>query len=168
MNPLITFYRAELPDNHGRLWADIVSRDDAWLEHTHDYIQWLFPLRERSAFNADAPIVDDAVVHAFKEDAWMRQRLGESFIRMLRFYGLRMRDDRVEPGPSWDKRKHEWFVRAGHNSLRITRILKSLTILGLPHDASALLACLVALRSTEPSCGIDELTYRYWSDAVEA
>ncbi len=52
---VLAFYRGEAADARGRWWRDILAKSDEWLEATHDYIQWLFPLPERSAFNPDAP-----------------------------------------------------------------------------------------------------------------
>ncbi|MEH2446828.1 MAG: opioid growth factor receptor-related protein [Nostoc sp.] len=56
------------------------------LECAHDYIQWLFPLPERSAFNCDAPIVDEEVIQAFQSNPHLRQNLLRSFRVMLQFY----------------------------------------------------------------------------------
>ena len=56
-SPVVAFYRGEMPDSQGRRLADIQAWDDERLEIVHDYIQWLFPLPERSAFNPKAPLL---------------------------------------------------------------------------------------------------------------
>jgi hypothetical protein len=58
------------------------------LEIVHDYIQWLFPVPERSSFNPDAPVVDDEVIEAFHTNPKLRQNLLESFTLILGFYEL--------------------------------------------------------------------------------
>ena len=72
---LLRFYRLEGADARGRTLADIWSWGAGRLEDVHDYIQWLFPLPEPSAFNPDAPILTEDAVDAFHADAHLRQRL---------------------------------------------------------------------------------------------
>lgn len=70
-------------------------------DHTHDFIQWLFPLKEESAFNADAPILTDHDIRIFKDSIFHRNRLMfmeeylplfrnvvTAFIRFTTFLGL--------------------------------------------------------------------------------
>lgn len=44
MSQLLRFYCGTHPDHRGRMLAEILRQDDDWLEITHDYIPWLFPL----------------------------------------------------------------------------------------------------------------------------
>lgn len=53
--PLIDFYRGEATDHQGRYIDAIWALSPFWLEHTHDYIQWLFPIPEVGRFNGFAP-----------------------------------------------------------------------------------------------------------------
>jgi hypothetical protein len=53
----LLFYRGEGEDHCGRKLRQIIAKSDVWLEETHDYIQWLFPLPTASRFNPDAPIL---------------------------------------------------------------------------------------------------------------
>ena len=168
MNELLAFLRGDGTDHRGRRLDEILARDDAWLEYTHDYVQWVFPLREASGVNPFAPLIDDALVAAFAADDALRARLRASLDRMLSFYGLERRDGRIAKGPNWLQRKGNWFTQGTHNDLRITRILKCLSVVGLHDEAGQLLACLLALRSSEPDCGIGGTAFRYWQDAVAA
>ena len=52
---LIAFYCGEGRDHKGRCLEDIWALSPFWLEHTHDYIQWLFPIPEAGRFNALLP-----------------------------------------------------------------------------------------------------------------
>ncbi|MGK7944758.1 MAG: opioid growth factor receptor-related protein, partial [Microcystaceae cyanobacterium] len=49
---LINFYLGNTVDHRGRKIEDIWQWNDHQLESVHDYIQWLFPLKEKSGFNA--------------------------------------------------------------------------------------------------------------------
>ena len=48
---IIGFYSGTLPDHRGCCLHEIQKWADGQLETAHDYIQWLFPLPERSGFN---------------------------------------------------------------------------------------------------------------------
>lgn len=166
MNALLTFYVGGTPDARGRLLAEITRQDDDWLEMTHDYIQWLFPLEEPSRVTPWAPTVTREVREAFHQDELLRRHLKASFLRMLRFYGLAYRDGQIAQGTNWQERKHDWFTEPTHNNLRITRILKSLALLGLRPLAEDFLGALDSLRVTEPDCGVGEKAFRYWRAAL--
>lgn len=166
MDRLLAFYHGRSTDDRGRTLADILRQDDAWLEHTHDYIQWLFPLEQPSGVNPSAPLITEPVKAAFLSDEALRERLRAGFERMLAFYGLqRDRGDLVKAA-SWDRRKDDWFTRSTHNDLRITRILRCLSILGLRDEAERLLACLERLRQTEPDCAFSPVALRHWRQAI--
>lgn len=59
---LIAFYRGEGHDHKGRRLEDIWELPSFWLEHTHDYIQWLFPIPEMGRFNAFASLLTPRVM----------------------------------------------------------------------------------------------------------
>lgn len=61
--------------------------------------------------------------------------------RMLRFYGLEARGPRIAKGRNWTARKSDWFTGPTHNSLRITRILKSLMLGGSGGGSARLSGC---------------------------
>jgi hypothetical protein len=48
---LINFYLGNECDHRGRNIIAIWQWNNEQLETVHDYIQWLFPLKEKSAFN---------------------------------------------------------------------------------------------------------------------
>src|SRR5215831_12128024 len=85
---LVKFYLGKEPD-HKRRWIDqIWEWDHDQLEQTHDYIQWLFPLKEKSGFNPTAPALTDEVILAFKSRDELKNRLLRSLDVMLAFYGF--------------------------------------------------------------------------------
>jgi Opioid growth factor receptor (OGFr) conserved region len=66
---------------------------------------------------------------------------------------------------SWEERSRNWLRPGNHNHLRLTRILKSLSILGLKDYAHALFEALNAVFSEE-SGAITVTTMRYWKRAM--
>ena len=168
---LVPFYLGEQRDSEGRMIQDIWAWNFEELECTHDYIQWLFPLSKRSAFNRDAPIVDEDVIQAFQSNPHLRQNLLHSFTVMLKFYGLQRQEsnDRkivVSQSEDYPNRKGEWVCIFNHNYLRITRILKCLMTFGLENEAQVFYDCLRQIYR-ENSDQIGGETFQYWTIAVK-
>lgn len=142
--PIVLFYDPQVnaSDPLGRTLDTILAWPDTELEHCHDYIQYLFPLPERSAFNDLAPVIDRATYAAFHARPDLRTRLKQSFNRMLAFYGFECieshEDVYVCRTPRFDEAARNWVRRVDHNHLRITRILRSVRVLGLELYAEAL------------------------------
>jgi len=167
---LLRFYRLEGPDMHGRTLPEIWAWDAARLEGVHDYIQWLFPLPEPSAFNPQAPILTQETVAAFLADAQLRERLLRSLTLMLDFYGLALESvgngtPHIEPAPGFAARSRGWLQPGDHNHLRLTRILTSVRLLGLGEHSQALFACLAAIAHDHPHA-ISATTLGYWQRAA--
>ena len=74
--------------------------------------------------------------------------------------------DYVRTGDDWANRKREWFTHDTHNSLRLTRMIKSLNLLGMANEARALQSGLEALCQEDPQAGISSTTRAYWRDAI--
>ncbi|MFB2879460.1 opioid growth factor receptor-related protein [Floridanema aerugineum] len=168
---ILAFYLGQQPDSRGRMIEEIWLWDYGKLESTHDYIQWLFPLTERSNFNRNAPVLTEEVIAAFNNDKGLRLRLFKSFSVMLKFYGLQCSkwdspSIEVSKSEEYDQRKEKWINPRNHNYLRITRILTSLRILGLSNYAIAFFNCLSQIYAqSSPKIGTE--TYNYWQNAVD-
>jgi opioid growth factor receptor-like protein len=170
-DPIVAFYAGGRDDRH-RTLDEILGWPDDRLEAVHDYIQWLFPDRRRSPVNPSAPVVTDNTMRAFAARADLRERLAAALDRMLAFYGLvRARDqgDRVrialDPA-SFSRQASNWLRPGNHNHLRLTRILQSLALLGLPDEARALQRCLLVDVAEGPGRNrITSATIAFWQAA---
>ncbi|NMF58056.1 opioid growth factor receptor-related protein [Pseudanabaena yagii] len=170
MNALLSFYRGESANPEGRKLEDIWIWQRDRLENVHNYIQWLFPLPEPSKFSANAPILDESVIAAFLADKELRKNLYRSFKLLLDFYGLQCVTSQelgvqITKAANFDSRRQYWLRPMNHNHLRITRILRSLSLLGLKAYAKAFLACLQELYRENPKA-IDPKTMEFWTKAV--
>jgi len=163
---LVEFYAGEQPDDRGRYLSDILAWSDDRLERVHDYIQWLFPLREASAFQPLAPVLDDAAIAEFRRRPELQAGLRTAFLRLLQFYGLEWVDDHVVPASHFEKSAANWLSPSNHNHLRITRILTSLRLLGLDAEGQALYLFLAELYRRRPE-SITATSFRYWSAAAK-
>lgn len=172
-------------DPRNRSLATILSWPDSTLESSHNYIQILFPLPEESMFSF-APIVKSETRAAFLARPELRANLRRALARMLKFYGLQFSsvssDDNdngndyssnasgntqetVVRGPNFASASRNWVTKFNHNHLRMTRILRSLRVLGLSSEAAALHHFLSTdekvLRSVSPR------SQMYWRRATE-
>ena len=164
MSTLTEFYNGLGRDSEGRTLADLWAYSDGELESVHDFIQWLFPLRDPSRFNPDAPRLTDADIAAFRDNPEMRRNVRRSFDVLLAFLGLRYQEGRVVEAGDFDS-KRRVFGRPNHNWLRITRVLLSLRLLGLDEESLAFFQFLKGLREAPRSAITDE-TFRFWRDAA--
>jgi hypothetical protein len=145
---LIAFHRGTGADSEGRLLEEILAWPDLKLEAVHDYIQWLFPLPEPSAFNPRAPLLDAETIATFRADPALAASLRRAFRRMREFY-----------------QSPHWMEPGNHNLLRLTRILKSLRLLGLEDEAAELHAWLESL-PPEARARIGARAYAFWREAA--
>jgi hypothetical protein len=172
MDPIVEFYGGRLADHRGRWLRDIQQWPDGRLEDVHDFIQWLFPLREPSPVNPYAPRITSETLTAFHEDAALGNALRRSFERMLNFYGFRLSPGpppKVEPGSNFAARSAGWLAPGNHNHLRITRIMKCLMLLGLAGEAGAFFDALAQINAQEqdtPAPRITPRTFQFWQSAV--
>ena len=149
---LMAFYRGGR-DDRGRRLEDVLGWDHHQLELVHDYIQWMFPLTERSMAQPSAPVLSADDVRMFRQDPALQQRMREALAVMLAFYGLE------PPGP------RRWLEFGNHNYLRLTRILRSLRLAGLEPEARRLFAALSEIHELHPSV-VGATTFRYWQGAM--
>jgi Opioid growth factor receptor (OGFr) conserved region len=170
---IIDFYRNEYPDHKGRTLSQILQKSDRWLEETHDYIQWLFPLEARSEFNPHAPVLTDHVRKAFAsiahpDHATLQQNFSRSIYRMLVFYGYSfspLAPDTVSPTGEWHEKARNWLTAGNHNFMRITRMLRSMSLLGRMELAQSFHSALVAAARVHPDI-ISSRTLSFWADAI--
>jgi hypothetical protein len=162
---LVAFYRGDGRDHRGRLLSHVHQYSFEALEFHHDYIQWLFPLPEPSGANADAPLLSREDIAAFHADESLRTTLLRSVQLMLQFYGLELAGKDVVKSAAFDERSRVWLTPGNHNFLRISRMLRSLSLLGLGHYAAAFLKALEDIYA-ENVRTIGETTIGYWRRAV--
>jgi hypothetical protein len=170
MSALLSFYRGESANPEGRTLTEIWAWDYIRLENVHNYIQWLFPLPEPSKFSNNAPLLDEVVIEEFLKDKELRRSLYRSFKLLLDFYGLQCVTSpemgvKISKATNFDMRRQYWLRPMNHNHLRITRILRSLSLLGLKAYAKAFLTCLQELYREDPNA-IAPTTIEFWEKAV--
>jgi len=169
---IIGFYSGTEPDHRGRYLHEIQAWPYDQLEAVHDYIQWLFPLPEPSGFNVAAPVLNLESIQEFRTRPDLQEKLRVSFLRMINFYGLEARSGEqitVTRAPNFAAKATVWLSPGNHNHLRITRILRCLSLLGLEAEANAFFDCLSESYEDEqkkPMPAISDETMLYWREAA--
>lgn len=148
-NVIQSFLEGSGADHRGRKLEDILKFDDSALESVHDYIQWLFPLPEQSAFNPHAPVLSAGDIAALKASSVAKANLVRAARRMEGFY----------------ERNKGWLAYRDHNHLRITRIIRSLLLLAGGNEAQHFRDKIERLVESAGNPVASEAR-RYWKDAM--
>ncbi|UZD64640.1 opioid growth factor receptor-related protein [Marinobacter sp. AN1] len=162
---LIRFFRGGVGDHKGRTFEDILALEDFWLEHTHDVIQWLFPIPERSVHKPSAPVLTEGDRRCFAIDEQLRQQHRSALDRMLAFYGLTRRGNKIEALPELNPKDHIWLKTGGHNHLRISRIIRSLQYCHQQELAKAVQQAFVSIGSERGF--VSPRSVEYWLRATD-
>lgn len=134
-------------DNQNRKLNYVLNYSDDQLETIHDYIQWLFPTDVPSKFNQKAPVLSIDEFLELRRERSVQLGVKQAFFRMLKFYGLTY-GPKIERGSNWDT--HSWWIkRPTHNDLRITRIIRALTLFGLTDEADRFIEVLLRLHAED-------------------
>ena len=165
MSRLLDFYRGVETDAEGRFLKDILAWPDNDFEAGHALLQWVFPTPEPTKFNSEAPLLTEIDIAAFKSDPLLQANLMRAFERILAFLGLSLSEGNVVEGANFTARVPDVWASLNHNWLRISRILRSLMLLGMVAQAQSFYAHLdVLYRSRKFPISTD--SFRYWTEAV--
>ena len=171
----VDFYdpQVKAKDGENRTLDDILKFTDNELEYHHDFIQILFPLPERSPINPRAPVINKETRDAFVQRQELRQQYFRSLVCIARFYGFDITSETIandkvaifmKPDPQrFDRNSKLWRTRFGHNHLRITRIIRSLRVLGMEDLAHGFWQTLV---NNDKTNSISERTFMFWERAA--
>ena len=145
---IVAFLEGEGTDGRGRTLFEVLAFDDARMEATHDFIQWLFPLAEPSGAVPDAPVLTPDDVLALRESGLARCALAAATDRMEAFY----------------RATHDWLMPNDHNHRRITRIIRSLRLLVGDAEADAFRAAILS-RVEATRAPVSLRSRGYWATA---
>ncbi len=136
-------------DGRGRLLADVLGFDDRQIEGVHDFIQWLFPLREASRAVPGSPVLDAQEAAAIRADPQAQAGIVAGLERMSRFYAD----------------TEGWLAGFDHNHLRITRIITAVRDL-LGREEAVAFHELVTDRNAATGSPINAGSLGHWARAL--
>ena len=158
----VAFFEGREPDDQGRMITDFLRYSSGHLELSHDYIQRVFPLQEPSLFS-DAPLISDDEIKAVRTSKTAQDNIRRVYQKMLWFWKI---DDANLRKWDFPVPVRLWNHPNNHNCLRMTRVLKSLKLLGMEQeyqDFSERLSYLLSLRA-DGLVRISEETARIWEE----
>ena len=139
---LIPFFQGKGKNLHGFSLDEILRFNDKEMEAHHNFIQWIFPTKQKSGSNASAPILNEGLIKAMRADPLVQKNLVLSFEKMLDYYGLKLEGSKVVKASNFSSRKKYWTINGGHNLLRMTRIINSMATLGQRELAKSYYDCI--------------------------
>jgi hypothetical protein len=144
---IIKFLTGDESDGEGRLIHDYIDMTDAEWESEHRMIQWAFPLPEASSKQATSPVATQSDYNAISINPVLQGRLLMLLGRYIAFLD----------------RTANWRRAKDHNHLRITRVLRCLTLSGMGDVTYTFhLYVTTITRGT-----IGKETLYYWSEALK-
>lgn len=167
---IILFYLNQMSKTgkkNGYLFDDILQWNDEQLEQVHDYIQYLFPLKEKSQYNKNAPLLTDIDINQFKNNPLLRKNVRKALHKMLSFYGIKKIVNTTKFNYQWNGKKIQWLSLNNHNYLRLTRIMKFLIIIKMEYESIQLFIALCNIYHSDynsKQLKISQNTMKYWKD----
>ena len=138
------------PDFKNRFLNDIWNFTDEDIEHTHDFIQLLFPLNEQSesVFHGYYLNTKSSIINIKSNDL-----AKSNIVRSSKWF------------LSFLERNTHWRRRHDHNYLRITRIIKSLRLLVSDEEANKFYKLFMQQIDESLKSKINLTTLSYWENA---
>jgi hypothetical protein len=148
VSAVVGFLEGSGPDGAGRTVAQVLAFDRDALERHHVFIQWLFPLAEKSAAVLGSPVLSQTDIAEIRGSAKAQWSLMQAAEAMADFY----------------ETTTHWLTPTDHNHLRVTRIIKSLRLLCA--DAAAdYFRERVLLRVRATGAPVSKVSRDYWVKA---
>ena len=119
---LFNFLAGTDKDCYGETFSELLDYSNRELERCHDQVQWLFPLHEASRMSFNAPLVTKSVATQAANSVKVAANLKAGVERYRDFFGI---GDFHDPFIAT-----RWCQEGDHNLLRVTRIIRSLRLLG--------------------------------------
>ena len=145
---LVDFLNGTSPDHQGRYLRDIWDFNDRTIEHTHDFIQWMFPLTEKSLSVPGVPTLSATDIEAIRSSDVARANLERSAQWYLGFL----------------QRNNHWIRSYDHNHLRVTRMVKCVRLVFGGTRADVIKKSVFQITGGGLN-HISDRTLRYWEDA---
>jgi hypothetical protein len=139
--------------------GDILEFDEGEIEDNHDFIQWIFPTKELSQYNYNAPQISEKFKNLLLSNEIVQDNFCKSCRMFLNFIGFDCcgKEDNIIAGI---KNKRKYFDLPTHNLLRITRVLNSLNQIGKESCSKKLFAELDRIRNENPE-KVSQLSFEF-------
>ena len=145
---ILNFLIGNQEDSNNRCIQDIWVMNDREIENTHNFIQWIFPLSERSEAVPNSPIVSEEEVYQIKNSELAQNNIKKSSDWFLGFL----------------ERNKYWICYSNHNHLRITRAIKSLRLIHSNKEAEKFKTDIINLIEGNEA-KISSISLEFWKNS---
>ena len=152
MSKILKFYRGEAPNTDGLLFDATVNLTDRQMEIGHQWVQWMFPLPEPSKAHPSSPVMSSDDIAAFVSTPELQVRARRALDRFQLFLA----------------NTTAWRRDRDHNHLRITRVIRFLSVIGMAEDAKAFCDWAIQTWENANPGPLPVQTHRYWTEALKA
>jgi hypothetical protein len=156
------------PDDRGNTLLSTLAQDNDWFEEHRYFLLWTFPVSERSQVKQDAPLLTAAEFQRLADDEHVRQGVQNGALRLLYFLGLRLDEEEggVVEDDRWGVDWRRWARSPGHNDMRVSRMLRCLSLTGQGELAKELYAGLERLVRECRGADAAEPALAFWRAAA--
>jgi hypothetical protein len=160
-NPILRFFLGERIHPNGRTIHEILNLNQPRIVgSTGGVIQWLFPLTTPSRHVPSAPTLSESELQIFWTEPKVRELYMVGINRFLELFGIAIHGSSGAIEPDFNS-KENWMYPSYHHFMPVTRILRSLKLLGFSEEFTTLRKLL--LLCNERSGGkLDEATLDIW------
>lgn len=163
--PLILYLKNQGTDNHDRYLSDIWQFDNFQLEYTHNYMQWMFPSDIPSQNMRHSPVLTPAEREVCMADETIQQNFLKSLNIILDFLGIVQQGEYFALNENSADKYQVWLTKYNHNHLRLSRLMRSLALLGQRKSAENLQTFVI--RVARDSGKVSDETISKWAIILE-
>lgn len=129
MHPVIEFYLEKRNSQHHLSLQDMWNMPPKLLGDAYFFIPWLYPVIESSKWNKSVPVFTQEEQQFFNNHPEIQRKYLHSIDFILDYFCLYREGDKVFAKPELAERK-VWLRNIGHESKKISRIIRSLHYCG--------------------------------------
>jgi hypothetical protein len=159
--PILRFYLGERVHPNGKTIHEILDLSGPHIGHTGGVIQWLFPLARPSTHVPGAPTFTPHELDLFRVEPKLRDLYMTGVNRFLEKFGIAVNGTTGSIAPDYGAMK-KWRYPSYHGFMPVTRILRSMKLLGFTAESVTLLKLLLLCNHGGGGNLIDKVTLDVW------
>ena len=159
---ILKFFLGERVHPNGRTIHEILNiGGPKMVGSTGGVVQWLFPLTIPSRHVPSAPTLSPYEVAAFRSEPKLRELYLIGVNRFLQRWAIAVHGTSASIEADFCRQK-KWMYATSHSFMPITRILRSLKLLGFPEEFATLRKTLLLCNKRMGGKPVDRVTFDIW------
>ncbi|WP_439294769.1 opioid growth factor receptor-related protein [Lonepinella sp. BR2882] len=129
MHPVIEFYLDQRKSEMNFSFEQMLAIEPLAIELGYFWIPWFFPVLERSKWNKKMPLLSPDEIEFFKQNEQIQQRFLQAFDAIMAYFEIQRNGTELTITETLTQRSY-WLKNIGHQQKKISRIIRSLKLLG--------------------------------------